>query len=362
LAYKDKYGCATCTNKSQGNRVKDYNIAQSHSVIGSWPLVISRAMNAYQLDGQSLLRRVGIDPVQAAKPETRYSLSQLNRLWRLVESLTQDEAVGLTVARFVRPTSWQALGFAIWASNTLMAGFERLAGNFRMFADYGTLKVCEADNQVDISLHKSLTVEYWSAAETDAFMGTCMLTARHIFEPGLVPLQVSLDRPQPGDPTPWERLFKCPVFFNAAYNTISFSEAVMHQPLLTASPELAAQNDALVADYLARFDRSDLRGQLESLLLNHLPLGTVSLVQAAQHLGLSSRTLQRRLADKGSSFQTVVDALRSRQALLWVETGHLPLSEVGYRLGFTNAGNFTRAFKRWYQQSPKQRRRQALSN
>ena len=342
--------------------MKDYNIAQSHSVIGSWPLVISRAMNAYQLDGQSLLSRVGIDPVQAAQPETRYSLAELNRLWRLVESLTQDEAVGLTVARFVRPTSWQALGFAIWASNTLMAGFERLAANFRMFADYGTLNISESNNQVDISLHKSLTIDHWSAAETDAFMGTCMLTARHIFEPGLVPLQVSLSRPQPADPTPWQRVFKCPVFFNAAHDTISFSEAVMHQPLLTASPELAAQNDALVVDYLARFDRSDLRGQLESLLLNHLPLGKLTLGQAAQRLGLSSRTLQRRLADKGSSFQIVVDALRSRQALLWVETGHLPLSEVGYRLGFTSAGNFTRAFKRWYQQSPKQRRLQALSD
>ena len=342
--------------------MKDYNIAQSHSVIGSWPLVISRAMNAYQIDGQSLLRRVGIEPVQAAQPETRYSLAELNRLWRLVESLSQDEAVGLTVARFVRPTSWQALGFAIWASNTLMAGFERLAANFRMFSDYGTLKISESNNQVDISLHKSLTIERWCSSETDAFMGTCMLTARHIFEPGLVPLQVSLSRPQPADPTPWQRVFKCPVFFNAAHDTISFSEAVMHQSLLTASPELAAQNDALVADYLARFDRSDLRGQLESMLLNHLPLGSLTLVQVAQHLGLSSRTLQRRLADKGSSFQFVVDALRSRQALLWVENGHLPLSEVGYRLGFTNAGNFTRAFKRWYQLSPNQCRRRALSN
>tara|TARA_A200000159_G_scaffold104504_4_gene97217 strand:+ start:274 stop:1302 length:1029 start_codon:yes stop_codon:yes gene_type:complete len=341
--------------------VKDSFIAQSHSVIGSWPLVISRALNAYQLDGQSLLRRVGIDPVQAAQPETRYSLAQLNRVWRLVENLTKDEAVGLTVARFVRPTSWQALGFAIWASNTLMAGFERLAGNFRMFADYGSLKVSESNNQVDICLYKSLTVEQWCAAETDAFMGTCMLTARHIFEPGLVPIQVSLSRPQPTDPTPWQRVFKCPVFFNAAFDKITFNEAAMHQPLLTASPELAAQNDALVADYLARFDRSDLRCQLESLLLNHLPLGTLTLSRAAQHLGLSSRTLQRRLTDKGINFQAVVDALRSRQALLWVETGHLPLSEVGYRLGFSNAGNFTRAFKRWYQQSPKQRRRQALS-
>lgn len=346
---------------AQTGPVNDLLTQQSHSVIGSWPLVISRALKAYELEGQTLLKRVGIDPVLAARPETRYPLAQLNRLWRLVESLTQDEAVGLTVARFVRPTSWQALGFAIWASNTLMEGFERLARNFRMFADYGTLEVSAASNVVNISLYKGLTVEHWSAAETDAFMGTCMLTARHIFEPGLVPLQVSLSRPQPRDPTPWQRVFKCPVFFNAACDMIVFSEAVMHQPLLTASPELAAQNDALVADYLARFDRTDLRGRLESLLLNHLPLGSLTLIQVAEKLGISCRTLQRRLAERGSNFQKVLDALRCRQALLWVESGHLPLSEVGYRLGFSNAGNFTRAFKRWHQQTPRQIRHRAVA-
>ena len=328
----------------------------SYSVIGSWPLVISRAVNAYGIDGRALLQRVGIDPTQTAQPEARCSLAQLNRLWRLALNVTDDPALGLTVASFVRPTSWHALGFAIWASNTVRDGFARLSDNFRMFADYGTLHINTLDDSVEISLHRDPAISVWCASETDAFIGTCVLTARHIYRPDFKPEQVWLSRPQPEDPTPWQRLFKCPVYFNAAYDRILFRREAMHQPLLTASPELAAQNDVLVADYVARMDRADLRARLESLLLSHLPLGNLTAQGAADELGLSLRTLQRRLHDKNASFQQVLDALRKKQAWHWVTSGHLPLAEISYRLGFRHTGNFTRAFKRWFAVAPLQAR------
>ncbi|MEC7468439.1 MAG: AraC family transcriptional regulator [Pseudomonadota bacterium] len=328
----------------------------SYSVIGSWPLVISRAVNAYGIDGKALLQRVGIEPVQTALPEARCSLTQLNRLWRLALTVTDDPALGLTVASFVRPTSWHALGFAIWASNTVRDGFARLCDNFRMFADYGTLHINTLDDSVEISLHRDPAISAWCASETDAFIGTCVLTARHIYRPDFKPEQVWLSRPQPEDPTPWQRLFKCPVYFNAAYDRILFRREAMHQPLLTASPELAAQNDVLVADYVARMDRADLRARLESLLLSHLPLGNLTAQAAADELGLSLRTLQRRLHDKNTSFQLVLDALRKKQAWQWVTSGHLPLAEISYRLGFRHTGNFTRAFKRWFAVAPLQAR------
>ena len=148
----------------------------SYSVIGSWPLVISRAVNAYGIDGRALLQRVGIDPTQTAQPEARCSLAQLNRLWRLALNVTDDPALGLTVASFVRPTSWHALGFAIWASNTVRDGFARLCDNFRMFADYGTLHINTLDDSVEISLHRDPAISVWCASETDAFIGTCVLT------------------------------------------------------------------------------------------------------------------------------------------------------------------------------------------
>lgn len=328
------------------------------TVIGSWPLVISRALDQYHIDGSSLLARVGIEQSVANQPETRYPLATIDRLWRLARNLTGDEAVGLTVARFVRPTSWHALGFAIWASDTLMECFRRLAENLRMFADYAEMTITPfgADIEISVCRRPGLSREQLSPEEMDAFIGTSVLTSRHIYRPGFSPKSVWLSRSQPMDPTPWQRLFKCPVFFNASHDKIIFEAAAMYQPLLTASPELAEQNDALVAEYLARLDRSDLRTRLESLLLNHLPLGRLSIEEVAGQLNMSPRTLQRRLQEKATSYQQVLDELRQKQALHWVRLNYLSIGEISYRLGFNHPANFTRAFKRWFDEAPKKLR------
>lgn len=193
--------------------------------------------------------------------------------------------------------------------------------------------------------------------QVDAFIGTCVLTARHIYSPDFSPEGVWLSRPQPEDPTPWQRLFKCPVYFNARRDRILFNTRAMSQPLLTASPELAAQNDALVADYLARLDRSDLVTRLQSLLVQHEPIGHMNVQDVARHLNLSQRTLQRRLQEKQLSYKQVVDEVRQQQALHWLRLDYLSISEIGYRLGFSNGANFTRAFKRWYGEPPARVRR-----
>ena len=331
---------------------------QKVSVIGSWPLVISRALEQYHIDGSMLLARVGIDQSDADQPETRYPLARLDWLWRLARSLSDDEAVGLTVARFVRPTSWHALGFAIWASDTLMECFRRLAENLRMFADYADMSITPfgSDVEINVYLKEGLKRDQLPMEEMDAFIGTSVLTARHIYQPGFSPKSVWLSRPQPLDPTPWQRLFKCPVFFNAAHDRIIFEAAAMYRPLLTANAELAEQNDALVADYLARLDRSDLLTQLESKLLSNLPLGSLPLAEVAGQLNLSPRTLQRRLQEKGIRYQQVLDELRQKQALYWVRLNYLSIGEISYRLGFNHPANFTRAFKRWFDETPKKLR------
>jgi len=267
------------------------------------------------------------------------------------------------VARFVRPTSWHALGFAIWASDTLMECFRRLAGNLRMFADYAEMSITPlgSDVEINVYLKNGLGRHQLPMEEMDAFIGTSVLTARHIYQPGFSPKSVWLSRPQPLDPTPWQRLFKCPVFFSAAHDRIIFEAAAMYQPLLTANTELAEQNDSLVADYLARLDRSDLLTRLESLLLSHLPLGCLPLEEIAGQLNLSPRTVQRRLKEKGVSYQQVLDELRQKQALHWVSLNYLTIGEISYRLGFNHPANFTRAFKRWFDETPK-KLRQSLSS
>lgn len=332
------------------------------SVMGSWAVVISRALDYYQVNGPELLARVEIDPVQASQLDTRYPWIKIERLWRLARNVTDDEALGLTVSRFMRPPSWHALGFAIWASDTLMEGFQRLATNLRMCSNYAEMTLIPMGGEVEVELRikSDINPSDICPEEIDALVGTCVLTARHIYRPDFSPQSVSLRRPYPQDPTPWQRLFKCPVFFNASYDRIVFNAHAMYQPLLTASPELAAQNDALIADYLARLDRNDLVTRLQSLLLNHEPIGHLTMQQVSEKLNLSQRTLQRRLQEKQLNYKQVVDEVRQQQALQWLRLNYLSMGEISYRLGFANGANFTRACRRWFNENPKTLRRSLI--
>jgi AraC-like DNA-binding protein len=84
------------------------------------------------------------------------------------------------------------------------------------------------------------------------------------------------------------------------------------------------------------------------------------LSESARRLGLSARTLQRRLAGEGASFEQLVDAVRSELAARYLEDRRLSLNDVAFLLGYSDVGAFHRAHKRWTGKTPR-RARQSLS-
>lgn len=97
------------------------------SVLGTWaPLTLIWALDARGFDGHALAARAGIDLALLADPNSRYPITSTTRLWRLAVEVTGDPCFGLWASRFVKPTTFQALGFAVFASRTLREAFERM--------------------------------------------------------------------------------------------------------------------------------------------------------------------------------------------------------------------------------------------
>ena len=83
-----------------------------------------------------------------------------------------------------------------------------------------------------------------------------------------------------------------------------------------------------------------------------LPSGIPSLIQVADHVGMSPRTLKRRLSDKGASFRELVQELQKDVALEYLKNSNKSLSEITFLTGFSDPSAFNRAFKRWTGQAP----------
>ena len=154
-------------------------------------------------------------------------------------------------------------------------------------------------------------------------------------------------RAEPADPGPWQRAFRCPIVFGASENVLLFTAADFDAPLEFANPELARHNDEVAARYLARFGKLLIRERLRAVLIEQLPRGEPSQDKAAEALHLSSRSLQRRLADEGTRYQDVLDDLRRELAMSYLREARHSISEITYLLGFSDTSSFTHAFRRW---------------
>ena len=110
--------------------------------------------------------------------------------------------------------------------------------------------------------------------------------------------------------------------------------------------------EAALAD--RRGDNSQLRTRVENAISSVLPHGKVRVEDVARSLGMSKRTLARRLSDEGLNFTEILQQLRRDLAVRYLDDRRLHVSKIAWLLGFREVSAFTHAFKRWTGKTPSQ--------
>jgi len=319
--------------------------------LSSWGLAVATTLDRRGIDGRALLAKAGLDLEALRDPQARYPLAATTRLWRLAVEATADPALGLDVARHTTPVTFHALGFSLAASGTLREAFERTARFFRLVTDAAHLTVTDHRGQLRIDVALSEGSEPAPEA-VDAFMAVCVRLCRALAGRDVNPMAISMRRPEPADPSPYRRYFRVMPTFGAASDALVFDARRADEPLPSANAELARVNESVAAKHLAALDASDLRAQVHRHLVDALPTGEPSPELVARKLGVSLRSLQRRLSDQGTSYSKVLDDVRRELSMGYLDSPHYSLSEITYLLGFAEHSNFSRSFKRWYGVSP----------
>ena len=333
------------------------------SALSSWVLLIAKAIDSYGFDSRALFDKAGLDHDKLHDPLARFSFPAVARLWVLAAETSRDPCFGLTVASFWHPTTLHALGYSWLASNNLEEAFERAVRYSRIVntAASGVLKIEKSENSYCLIIDGGGLNPNPSPASLDAALAMLMIMSRAAYGEDFRPLRVSLQRGKPASPHRFDEFFDSPVEFSHTENTMWIDPLVVVKPLATANPELVRINDQIVTDYLAQLDRSDVTMQVRSKLIERLPSGFVSEEEIASSIHISRRSLQRRLKDQGTSFTELLENTRRDLSLQYVRDPQHSFNEVGFLLGFSEPGNFSRAFKRWYGKSPSQYRQDSQS-
>jgi AraC-like DNA-binding protein len=276
--------------------------------------------------------------------------------------LTGSHRVGAELAPFAGASTWGIVGDAAIHATSLADAFERVARYVRLTAEGVRIGI-------DVN-ERSFTVTYRllgsganpsSGAEAAAMLwanANLALLPEHAFGVRLRPVSAELACVAPGDTGGViADIFGTDVKFGTADWRLVFDRAAVlavSRPIAsTALAYIDAYADKALSDAPAI---DDIVGAVAAEVRGRLTGGPPTAAEIAKALGLSMRTLQRRLTIAGASYEAVLDGVRRASAEALLPDEGLDLAEIAYRLGYSEHSAFTRAAIRWFGVPPSRMR------
>ena len=334
------------------------------TALASWMRGLARELEQQGCNPAVLFDEAGLDIALLDSPEARYPVPQTTLLWQKAVQATGDETLGIKAIRHITPATFHAVGLSVMASETLEQAF----GRMRRFADLVTdaseinIQTSESEFIVELKLREGAQPAHQS---TDGFLCLLANAGKGLGDPSLVPLRVELSRPTPKDGNLdfFEKSFAAPLKFDCPAMRIVYAIATVRTRLKGANPLIAEHLDQASQAAIERLKpASSTSKAIRQWVLNQLEKGAPSIEQAAEFMHMSSRNLQRKLAEEGTNLATIVDSIRQDEAQRRLKHSQDTLTAIALDLGFSDASAFSRACKRWFGKSPSDIRGGQVSN
>jgi AraC-like DNA-binding protein len=294
----------------------------------------------------AVLRVAGLPPGFFEQEKLQVDTAELFALYQAIAEISQDPAIGLRIGAEERVERFDPVSIAALHARTFRDAVER-AGRYKQLTCPEAISILPRGRECVVRFEWTRAREPEPPVLTDQCYAWLLAIGRRGTGLPLAPLRVEYRRP-PASAEVYQRHFGCPVRFGAAQNALVFHAEDLDRPLQTYNPELAAiitpqLEQELASRAAARGPREQVKQTLQRLLAGRRP----ELKDVARELAQSTRTLQRRLAGAGATYQEVLDEARSEQARHYLQHSDLELGEVAFLLGYEDTNSFFRAFHRW---------------
>jgi AraC-like DNA-binding protein len=319
-----------------------------------FPTATARAvlagLEALGLDAAALGRAAGIGAAELAVPDGLLPGEAFGRLWQEAFRLAPHEELPTEVGLAIPFGAFGALDYLAGSSPTVEAAFHSLRSHFRQVARI-VLEIGTDGTNADVRIVNPETFPGQAISDEMTiaiFVGRFRGDAEAPFRPSAV----RLTRPPPQAPTRHAALLGAPVTFGCSAAGLEIPLAAWKAPMRRADPALQATLRQLASRLELGAEADDLALALRARLRALLPEGQADAASVARTMGLSERTLARRLQERGTTWRGLLDAFREAEAERLLASGRIPLSEVAFRLGFSDQTAWNRAFRRWKGMSP----------
>src|SRR5262244_3407650 len=304
-----------------------------------------------------LLSRSGLTPQAIAEPEERLSVRSQIKFLEEAASALKDDCLGFTLARDFDLREIGLLYYVMASSKTLGEALRRLARYSKVTNDALVFGYQEG-NRLTINLSYSGVPRHSDRHQIEFCMFAVLRICRLLTGQNLVPQHFSIAHHRAGGTSEMARFVGTKVEFGADKDEFALNLDARELPLIHADTHL---NDLLLKYCEAaladrRGDMSQFRTRVENAISSLLPHGRVLVEDVARSLGMSERTLARKLSDEGLNFTEIFQQLRRDLAVRYLDDRKLHVSKIAWLLGFHEVSAFTHACKRWTGKTPREMR------
>ncbi|HVW26980.1 MAG TPA: AraC family transcriptional regulator ligand-binding domain-containing protein [Polyangiaceae bacterium] len=303
-------------------------------------------------DIADILRQEGLSEERLVDPETRLPTERSRALGKRIFEKLGDPEAGLRAAERFRPEDGDLVFYLTRHSKTALEALQAFPRYARLIGDAALCSVAVSAHTVELSF--GLTggrtllpeaVDYAVAVFARGAWAASFGKARL--------LEARLARPRPKRVEPYRRALCASVAFGSEQSTLVFSRSELEAPFSDVDPRLRAiltkQADGVLAELPAA---TTIAAAVRANVARRLEGGVVGIDSVARDLGMSERTLRRRLRESGHTYRALVDAVRSERAIALADQGNHNVTTIAQLSGFADATTFARAFRRWTGSAP----------
>lgn len=302
-----------------------------------------------------ILRDVDLTVDEVHSPRSRISLAELMTACKNAIRLSSDPHLPYRIGTSIHISAYGMYGFAILCCPDFRKAMAFAELYHALAAPLTTIEFTEKQGSASWVIEpnaRAITDPQVYRFITEMQIGIHISLMRDVMGPAFTPEQISVAYPQARDfGLPADQI-GCPVSFASRTNQITFKSSWLDRAAnlgnKTTYPAIVALCDDLLTELKSRIG---VAGEIRALLLRDIA-NAPTLAAIAKLLDVSDRSLRRQLSEQGISFRGLRDELRMQIALKYLRTTELANEDIALALGFSDAANFRRAFRRWTNKSP----------
>lgn len=302
-------------------------------------------------DPEKIFDEAGIDIALFDDPDNLISYAARGHLLKTCVAHTECEHFGLLVGRQGGLSSFGLIGYVAQQSSDVGSALRNLQRYFHLHAQGARIEVIVEGKLARLSYYiYEPQVEATMQIE-DGAMAWSLNILRELCGSQFRPDLVRFLHHTPRDPRPYDKLFRGPFSFNSDQGGLYFRAELLDKPLKQADPELLRLLQKEVNRIQATY-HDDFLSHFRRVLHGVLWVRPATARELAALYSMSSRTLNRRLNELGTTFQEVADDVKCQIACQVLTDSKTQLTDLADLLHYHDASSFIKAFKRWTGMTP----------